>query len=433
MATPLVFVSHSHADNEYCRIFVAALREALGEDDAVWYDEYNLGWGRLRQVIDRELLQRQHFIAIMSHAAVASDWVNREIDAALSLAGKDSTRTIQFVTASSYDVSPLLSGYKRIEQADKDPCPPQEAAKRALAAITGNQIEPPMSRQPQRAVSGVGAASAPAGSAPAYYLTPTPIYNMGFRAYSTGGVEYILPPVCPVPRGVFTMGSSEAQDSLALDRETLQYPVELDAYAIGQHPVTVREYACAVHVGAVTPPAAREHEGAVTDWDAQQGRPERPVVCVSWRDALTYVMWLATTTGQQWRLPTEAEWEKAARGTDGRMYPWGNVPDTARCNSTEAGIKTTSPVGAYPNGESPYHVQDMAGNVWEWASTLYMPYPYRRDDGRENPGSPEPRVLRGGSWGNFIVFARTSHRSYSKPDGFNLNIGFRLVLGADAQ
>ncbi len=85
MATPQVFVSHSHTDNEYCRAFVAALREALGDENAVWYDEHNLGWGALRQVIDRELQQRQHFIAILSPAAVASEWVNIEIDAALSL------------------------------------------------------------------------------------------------------------------------------------------------------------------------------------------------------------------------------------------------------------------------------------------------------------------------------------------------------------
>ena len=143
VAIQQVFVSHSHTDNDYCREFVAALRQGLGDDhDAVWYDEHNLGWGKLQQEIDRELLKRQHFIAILSPAAVASEWVKTEIYAAQDLLRKGKMRTFQLVIAvpcNVMDMSPTLSGYKRIEQTDGLPFPPTEAARRALAmlSITG--------------------------------------------------------------------------------------------------------------------------------------------------------------------------------------------------------------------------------------------------------------------------------------------------------
>ena len=145
------------------------------------------------------------------------------------------------------------------------------------------------------------------------------------------------------------------------------------------------------------------------------------MVCVSWQDATAYIAWLIKTTGQRgWRLPTEAEWEKAARWDpqrqDSRIYPWGDSFDKDRCNTSESGIGTTSPVGSYPasdarrSGASPFGVEEMAGNVWEWTSSLYKPYPYTRNDGREDSKSTENRTLRGGSWGNGASFARAACR-----------------------
>ncbi len=129
----------------------------------------------------------------------------------------------------------------------------------------------------------------------------------------------------------------------------------MDAFAIGQHPVTVAEYACAVRAKAVREPQQFEYSGTKfgPDWKTQQTHPDHPVVCVSWNDVVAYCAWLAKTTGQPWRLPSEAEWEKAARGTDGRIYPWGDTFDKARCNTSESGIRTTTPVGGYPSGRKP--------------------------------------------------------------------------------
>src|SRR5579859_2018270 len=252
-------------------------------------------------------------------------------------------------------------------------------------------------------------APAPANNEPAPHLTPPRLYDLGYRGYSVRGVECILPPICPVPAGIFTMGSDPRRDPMAFDRnmpqgwpfdrEMPQHLVEVDGFAIGQHPVTVAEYACAVRANAVPEPPTDEIYHPEGDWAKQQAYPDRPVVNVSFYDALAFVTWLRNVTDQPWRLPTEAEWEKAARGTDGRIYPWGNTFDAARCNCSDSSIGTTSPVGSYPTGGSPYHAHDMAGNVWEWVSSALLPYPYRQNDGRETLDAPSvDRVQRGGSW-----------------------------------
>ena len=130
--------------------------------------------------------------------------------------------------------------------------------------------------------------------------------------------------------------------------------------------------------------------------------------------------WLAEVTGKPYRLPSEAEWGKGARGGDGRIWPWGNQWDAERCNSWEGGKRDTTSVGAYPQGASPYGLLDMAGNVWEWTCSLWgkglepsFKYPYDPADGREDLNAPDSvlRVLRGGSWLVYLVVARCASRS----------------------
>ncbi len=173
------------------------------------------------------------------------------------------------------------------------------------------------------------------------------------------------------------------------------------------------------------------------DWQMQLQRPDHPAVSVRWLAATAYAAWLAGLTGQPWRLPTEAEWEKAARwdGRASRIYPWGDKFDETRANTKDSDKRTTTPVGAYPSGVSPCGAQDMAGNVNEWTSSLIKPYPYNPSDGREAPNSAGDRVLRGGSWAEYSGGARAAYRIEAYPDYFSGRggsgfDGFRLILAA---
>ena len=217
-----------------------------------------------------------------------------------------------------------------------------------------------------------------------------------------------------VPEGEFEMG----QDGVAEPVHT----VYLDAFWIDRTEVTNRMYAQCVAAKACDAPSdsvsyTRDHYYGSPEYD------DYPVIYVDWYKAKAYCEW----TGR--RLPTEAEWEKAARGTDGRTYPWGedvncelaNYDPGTRC------VGDTSKVGSYPEGASPYGALDMAGNVWEWVSTLYDEYPYEANDGREDLDASGLRVLRGGSWRYSDHSARAAYRYRVNPDGSNYRNGFRCA------
>ena len=195
-----------------------------------------------------------------------------------------------------------------------------------------------------------------------------------------------------IPAGSFSMGSDPEKDKAARDNETPQHTVELLEYRIGRYPVTNLEYQAFVEASGQTPP---EH------WESGQmpeGLSDHPVVNVSWEDAVAYCRWLSEQSGRTYRLPSEAEWEKAARGDDGRIYPWGNEWDASRANTGEAGPGNTTPVGQYSTvgGDSPYGLADMAGNVWEWTADWYQAYP--ESDYQSDEYGEQYRVVRGGSF-----------------------------------
>jgi formylglycine-generating enzyme required for sulfatase activity len=160
--------------------------------------------------------------------------------------------------------------------------------------------------------------------------------------------------------------------------------------------------------------------------DRKWNDPNFPVVGVSWYEAAAYAGWLSEKTGKNYALPSEARWEKAARGPKGLIYPWGNEFDKNLCNYYECGLYRTSPVGIFPGGESPYGCVDMAGNIWEWCSDWYGPY---HAGYQKNPTGPESgpyRVLRGGGWFNYARFMRCSYRNFDGPSDRDFHVGFRL-------
>ena len=223
-----------------------------------------------------------------------------------------------------------------------------------------------------------------------------------------------------VAGGPFLMGS-RPDDVAAFADERPQLTLHLPTYFMGRHPVTVRQFAAFVR--------ATGYECAA-DNDVTR-RPAFPVTGVLWHDALAFCRWASVYTGRNIRLPTEAEWEKAARGADGRLFPWGNEPaDPSRCNMALY-LRGPSIVGRYsPQGDSPYGCTDMAGNVWEWTSSLYRPYPYAPDDGREDAEAAGRRVLRGGCWQDNARLVRTANRGGFDPVHWLAAIGFRCVCEA---
>ncbi len=190
------------------------------------------------------------------------------------------------------------------------------------------------------------------------------------------------------------MGSADTRDPLALPEEFPQHIVSLPTYEIGRYPVTVAEYAYALAAGA---PGLL----APVNWAQQREFLLHPVSGLTWYDAVAYARWLAAQAGEHWRLPTEAEWEQAARGTDGRIYPWGDTWDPDRANALRGNSGETTAIDAHPLGASPYGVLDLVGNIAEWTSTIDDPlrfaYPYRA---ARHPGrvlATPPRAIACGS------------------------------------
>ncbi|MCP4422889.1 MAG: formylglycine-generating enzyme family protein, partial [Chloroflexi bacterium] len=160
--------------------------------------------------------------------------------------------------------------------------------------------------------------------------------------------------------------------------------------------------------------------------DARFATPNKPVVGISWYEALAYCNWLSAKTGRPYRLPTEAEWERTARHTDGREYPWGNEWQDGIVNSEEAEVGKTTAVGSFPDSTAACGAQDMSGNVWEWCQTRYVSQePYRGDDGREDLSGGGGRVLRGGSWYEDKGPSRCAARNRLDPWGRGIILGFR--------
>ena len=240
------------------------------------------------------------------------------------------------------------------------------------------------------------------------------------------------PEMILIPAGEFLMGSDPTKHKYVDEAEQPQHALYLPDYCLAKTPVTNAQYAAFVQATGYYQPYHWEGGGT------SRGKEDHPVVYVSWYDAVAYCNWLAEVTGKPYCLPSEAEWEKGARGSDGRIYPWGNQWDAERCNSKEGTKGDTTPVWAYPQGVSPYGLLDMAGNMCEWTRSLwgknlFLPsfeYPYDPADGREALDAPSIvlRVMRGGGFRFDRRGVRCACRWPGNPSSFYGLVGFRVVV-----
>ena len=247
-----------------------------------------------------------------------------------------------------------------------------------------------------------------------------------------------------IPAGPCKMGSRK-NDALAYDDEKPRHTLPLPRYYMARYPVTVAQFRAFVEAAGHAP----------ADAESLQGQPHHPVTSLSWYDALAYCKWLTERRcmwegtpeplatllrAQHWyvTLPSEAEWEKAARGCDGRSYPWGEDIDPERANYDATGINTTSTVGCFPGGASSDGVGELSGNAWVWTRSLWslnwgkpiFAYPYKPLDGREDlqAAADAPRVLRGGAFWNDHRSVRCAYRGRYDARVVGNNVGFRVVV-----
>jgi formylglycine-generating enzyme required for sulfatase activity len=215
-----------------------------------------------------------------------------------------------------------------------------------------------------------------------------------------------------IPAGEFTMGNDGGDED-----EKPAHTVTLETFEMDMFEVTNADFAKFVEATGYQTEAEKAGEAG---WRAYaEGKDNHPVVKVSWNDADAYCRWAGK------RLPTEAEWEKAAKGEEGFIYPWGNEWDPAKANTKESGFRGTVAVGSFAEGASSYGVLDMAGNVWEWMADWYQPYPnsaYKSDYFGE-----KFKVTRGGGWFQEENLVTTSNRSATDPSAANDDLGFRCA------
>lgn len=250
---------------------------------------------------------------------------------------------------------------------------------------------------------------------PTRVVTPKNVAIISNKLILSNGMEFLR-----IPAGKFLMGSDNHEEN-----EKPEHTVDISYdHWMARFPVTNEFYNSYIKAKGVKHP--------VDDWGKKK---DHPVVYVEWVDAVEYCKWLNNLlkselpSGYMLRLPTEAEWEKAACGKKGNEFPWGNEFDKNKCNTGESGKGDTTPVGLYsPRGDSPYGCADMAGNVWEWTRSLNKKYPYKVNDDREREKASGRSVLRGGSFVDSEWLARCAYRLVYDISYLDLNIGFRVAI-----
>ena len=464
-----IFISYSHKDSVYAH----ELAKTLYDDGfEVWIDErldYGSQWP---QEIQKQLDSCSAFIVIMSPRSFGSEWVQSELQRAkrknkpifpLLLEGDEpwlSVESTQFfdVQGGVQPDAKFYSALKRVitpnptartlhtikvpegpiyKESPKPGARPVVAVigfiglffvvcvtlgvflfwksdANPLTRISKPEPGPTLVHEPPILVQEPTSKPAPS--------EPTPTHQIE----NIGDIDMVL-----VPAGEFIMGRDASDEFVACQEyntecrldwfkdEEPPHTVYIDDFYIDIYEVTNAQYKACVDAGICDPPQMTGSNSRSSYYD-NPDFDDYPVINVDWYQAQAFCEWRGG------RLPTEAEWEKAARGTDGRTYPWGEDLDPSYANYNYSTGDTTA-VGSYEKGKSPYGLYDMAGNVWEWVISLQRSYPYIPHDGRESLNEEGIRLMRGGSWGYVGVSVSTAYRYGNDSSESNLDLGFRCA------
>ena len=363
----MVFISHAQQDSDFAHRLAADLRNTGLK---VWIATDIQPGENWVEAINRGLNESGVFLAIMSPNAVASRWVQAEVTAAIELERKGNLRFIPV----DFAPAPLPLRWQMYQAISF-----RRDYEAGLSTLVSH-------------LSGLEALVPPSP-----HILKAPAHAAGNWTHSKTEMEMVF-----IPAGSFVYGAS-TEDSMAFSDERPMLNIELPEYWIGRYPVTNRQYARFV--------TATGHR-APNHWEGDKPpllKLDHAVVNVAWDSAEAFARWAGL------RLVTEQEWEKAARGLDGRLFPWGNEPPSVDTCNFDLNIGDTTSVGSYsPIGDSPFGCSDMAGNVWEWTGSWY--------DAEEIA-----RVLRGGSWDTNAISCRVTRREIGVPGQAIATVGFRCA------
>lgn len=407
-----VFLCHAREDKPQVR---ELYRRLHADGIEVWLDERSLLPGQDWKVeIPKAVRESDVVIVCMSPVSARKEgFVQAEINFALDMALQKPEGTIYIVPAKleECEVPDKLSRWQWVnlfEDANDGYEMLMLSLKLRAKNLGASLVPPPPQKEPARTAS--SQPQIQKVSLPSSTKIVAAANQRKLEVYTLANMEFVL-----VPKGKFIMGGTADNEK---PKGGIDIPYD---YWMARFPVTNAQY------NDFIAPVKAKHP--VENWSKIK---DHPVVNVTWNHAMSFCMWLndefahELPDGYTFRLPTEAEWEKAARGVNGLEYPWGNVFDPTRANC-EKFAQTTTPVGQFsPRGDSPFGCADMAGNVWEWCHSLYEPYPYKAGDGREDETVAESRVFRGGSWANDRNAARCAYRYFNVPVDLGYDVGFRV-------
>lgn len=374
-----VFLCHAKDDKPFVRQLYDFLRKN-GVD--AWFDEEKILPGQDWELeISKALRETDAIVVCLSKRSINKEgFVQKEILFALDRAAEMPEGTIFIIPAriemfEDHEFPRRLSQWQWVDLFGK------QGGERLLRGLSARaeKLGLKIPRTPLAAAR-IANPSAVSSGDKAALMTAKPSSTIRPKAAHVVSKVWADIEFIKIPGGEFIIGN-KLTDPMAIENETPRHTVDIPYdFWMSRFPITnfqFSEFIGWTHYSFVWE----------EDW---KSKLNHPVINISWEDAQEYLRWLnkrfqKDLPKDKFRLPSEAEWEKAARGEDGRIWPWGNTFDKTKCNSKEGGVNAVTPVDAYtPQGDSPYGVADMAGNVWEWTGTKYLLYPYDAEDGREN-------------------------------------------------